>query len=862
MASAGKRVGHHLYISTDQIEVLDDRARELVTRAHALLDQQAKESFNVLRVDVSTEDVAFLNYPDLGRAPFPALASSCRVNVPTRLIRRRRYDNSLNPPILHRTELLLREDHPARERCEALTATCEALGLFDHSASIGFTQQWDALIAARGYSLDGFALVPIANAVDNAVEDVGFGADTNASVERHLTALARTSLSAPVQSLLRDQLLTVDTSFFDYGCGRGDDLATLAAASYTARGWDPHYRPDSERVAADVVNLGFVINVIENKQERIEALQGAYALTERVLAVSAMLTNNESSKGRPFGDGVLTNRNTFQKYYSQGELRAFIESVLGEEAYPAAPGIFYVFRDRALEQQYLLLKSSNGSRVQRLLAQAPVHIRNVTVRERASRPRMESARKARPPAPDPIAVQPTLSDLWQLLLELGRVPDPEEIPFAAALKEYFGSIKRGIETCLAENDREALARAERERRDDILVMYALRAFDRRRGFEKLEPRLARDIRTFFGSVANAESQATALLFSIQDTAAIQRACDEAATQGLGWLEPGESLQLHTSLVSRLPANLRIYVGCATVMAGDIAAFDLVKVHINSGKVSLMSYDDFVGKPLPLLQRRVKVRLRDQALDVFDYDERHPPSVLFRKSRYINEEFAHFADQVAFEEALESLRVFNLDDYGPSEVVFQARLAARRYVLEGFRLTRAQDIPDLDRPCGEHFRFRDLIECGETWKRNQPPNVPEQPETYNALCDLAVEILDPVIDYFGAIELTYGFASPALTRRISSRIAPERDQHASCELNHSGRLVCERRGAAVDFIVRDEDMKEVAQWIAQHCRFDRMYFYGANRPLHVSVGPENAQVIYEMIESGARRVPRRLHLNAR
>jgi hypothetical protein len=46
---------------------------------------------------------------------------------------------------------------------------------------------------------------------------------------------------------------------------------------------------------------------------------------------------------------------------------------------------------------------------------------------------------------------------------------------------------------------------------------------------------------------------------------------------------------------------------------------------------------------------------------------------------------------------------------------------------------------------------------------------------------------------------------------------------------------------VDFIVEDEDMLEVARcgvrpalrWV-----FDRLYFYGADRPIHVSYGPEH------------------------
>src|SRR5207248_7119981 len=120
------------------------------------------------------------------------------------------------------------------------------------------------------------------------------------------------------------------------GCGRGDDLASLQANGFHAVGWDPYYRPESERISADVVNLGFVINVIEDHAERLQALEGAFALATDVLAVAAMLaTDGQPTYGRSYQDGVVTSRNTFQKYYTQAELQQFIEAVLDEDAYPA-----------------------------------------------------------------------------------------------------------------------------------------------------------------------------------------------------------------------------------------------------------------------------------------------------------------------------------------------------------------------------------------------------------------------------------------------------------------------------------------------------------------------------------------------
>ena len=56
-----------------------------------------------------------------------------------------------------------------------------------------------------------------------------------------------------------------------------------------ATGWDPVYRPDGERQTADIVNLGLVLNVIEDARERQETLKSAFALAGKVLVVSVML---------------------------------------------------------------------------------------------------------------------------------------------------------------------------------------------------------------------------------------------------------------------------------------------------------------------------------------------------------------------------------------------------------------------------------------------------------------------------------------------------------------------------------------------------------------------------------------------
>ncbi|GAG23848.1 unnamed protein product, partial [marine sediment metagenome] len=112
----------------------------------------------------------------------------------------------------------------------------------------------------------------------------------NTSIDRHRTALTRHQLSRPVQLALSDGLLSPETSAFDYGCGRGGDLRILQRRGFDCDGWDPAHRANATKRIADVVNLGYVVNVIEDPRERIDTLKEAWRLTAKLLVVSAQRT--------------------------------------------------------------------------------------------------------------------------------------------------------------------------------------------------------------------------------------------------------------------------------------------------------------------------------------------------------------------------------------------------------------------------------------------------------------------------------------------------------------------------------------------------------------------------------------------
>jgi DNA phosphorothioation-associated putative methyltransferase len=832
----GKTVGYQTYVHVSAITAVNETFQVLLSKATEIAGVLSNENFNIARFDDDQSRVSLLFYADFFDAPFPELKQSWLVDLAAGTFTYRTYEDSQNPPILHRKELLIAADHPRSKEYQELTQSAESIGLFDNPTSIGFREQWNRLIRDKGYRIVGHQLLPIGN--DESIDEAPSAPDgiqnPFGTISRHLTALVRYGFSAPVQTLARHGFLKEEKVFFDYGCGRGDDIRGLTENGLTASGWDPHYAPDNAIAPADIVNLGFVINVIENFEERTTALRRAYELSNELLVIAAMLANQNDIEGQRYADGIVTKRGTFQKYYTQTELKIFIEQTLAEEAIAVGPGIFYVFKDKDAEQRFL----SERYRSRR------------TVLRQASRPFIERTPRVRRDRAEEKYQEfsDVLERLWEQWLALGREPDKSEVSDFLRLTEGFGTLRKALRFILSKKDPSILELAREARIADLQVYFALNQFEKRKPYRHLELGLQRDIRAFFGDYRAAQQAARDLLFKIAEPGAISDACDKAAERGLGWLVSSESLQLHTSLVEQLPPLLRVYVGCAAALYGDHREADLIKIHIRSGKLTLMRFDNFIENPLPRMIERVKIKLREQDIEYYAYGELYSPPYLYKKSRFINEEFKNYPEQLAFENELEKLGFFDFSGYGPKPELLHQILEKNRRMIEGFKIIKSQRIPEIDESCGKYLKYRSLIECGETQELTQINNLPSQPDTYTALHELSINILDPVIEYFGMIKLTYGFCSPALSKKIHARIAPSIDQHASNETKKNGEFICERLGAAVDFLVEYEDMLEVAEWIATHTPFDRIYYYGTDRPIHVSYGPENKKEFIEMTRS--------------
>ena len=154
-------------------------------------------------------------------------------------------------------------------------------------------------------------------------------------------------------------------------------------------------------------------------------------------------------------------------------------------------------------------------------------------------------------------------------------------------------------------------------------------------------------------------------------------------------------------------------------------------------------------------------------------------------------------------------------------------------------------------CSKYFSYIDFIECSDTQKKVQIDNSPKELKTYEAISYLATTIMDPIFDQFGQPQITYGLCSHNLQKHIKKSVAPSLDQHAGSERNSKGNLICPREGFAVDFKIENITTDHVARYIVEHLEFDRLYFYGIDRPVHVSANseaPKRAIVVFNNLEN--------------
>ncbi len=474
--------------------------------------------------------------------------------------------------------------------------------------------------------------------------------DLSTVVNRHRTAIRRYRYSRPISMALSHGLITSKSTFFDYGCGHGEDVRLLKDFGVTASGWDPYHCPNTPFQTAEVVNLGYVLNVIEDAQERRKTLVDAYELADRLLVVAVRVDRSLESAAE-CADGLVTRAGTFQKIYSQDEFRLYLQDVLGQRAHMASLGIAYIFKDAGAEAEYLATLSFCSSTASRF------------------------------EVVEQFALDPLAQRYLEKFRELARPPLSVEFPEIASIYERFGSPERIRKISEKLLNSTALRQAQESKRQDILTYLAM---IRLQGLNPpplsaLPKDVQADIKSLWRSYAGAIAEGTSFLFKLGDPETISRECRAAP---MGKKLP-EDLYVHRSIIDQLPPLLRLLAFAARQIVGEVE-HDIIKLSTHGRSVSFLKYKDFEEVAHPELEYSVRVFLPKASYTVRQYSNSDNPPILHRKESFVDFLHPRYEEFAALTREEEELGLLSRADIG-NRKAWLAALSERSIRITGHSL---------------------------------------------------------------------------------------------------------------------------------------------------------------------------------
>ncbi|PAX56181.1 DNA phosphorothioation-associated putative methyltransferase [Brunnivagina elsteri] len=489
-------------------------------------------------------------------------------------------------------------------------------------------------------------------------------AKSELEIERHRAAIPRFDISRPVKLAMECDILTGETTFFDYGCGYGGDVQRTTGLGIISKGWDPYYFPDcdgakhplyGERTSADIVNLGYVLNVIEDIQERGEALRNAWKLTQKVLIVSAQVLLNELSNSViPYGDGIVTRINTFQKYYQQEELKQYIDETIHVDAVPVALGVYFVFRDLEQKEKF---------KAERFVSRIYI-------------PRISTCNKKF------ADYQEILQPLMEFYTQRGRLPVKDELENQEKIFAEFRNFNRAFSVILQATDEAEWDAIAYRRSLDIQVYLALSHFDGKRPrLDQLPPGMRQDIKAFFGTYEDAYEVAGDKIFSLGNPEIVKGICDKSKIGK----RTRSALYVHVSALQELDPLLRIYERCTTRCIGRIDGATLIKFSTEEPQISYLFYPTFDKEPHPALTTSIIIDWKTRGVTHHDYSKRKNPPVLHRKETFVTPDYPQYGKFARLTQHEEKLGLLDKKNHIGTRDGWLQCLEERGVELKGHRI---------------------------------------------------------------------------------------------------------------------------------------------------------------------------------
>lgn len=171
---------------------------------------------------------------------------------------------------------------------------------------------------------------------------------------------------------------------------------------------------------------------------------------------------------------------------------------------------------------------------------------------------------------------------------------------------------------------------------------------------------------------------------------INSSCQQAT---FGKLLP-DALYVHASAINTLPAELRVYEGCARILAGRVEGATIVKFSRLEPKVTYLLYPDFDVDPHPALAASLRVHLQTLKLKYREFSSDTNASILHRKEAFVPPDYpcrAKFARLTRLEEAA---GLFTSPQTIGRREQWQSLLTDKGLRLRGHQLIRSRPSQDL------------------------------------------------------------------------------------------------------------------------------------------------------------------------